>query len=157
MRNVASQRKTTLKFLPYKFERHRKNTTQANFKTNIISWHIEWVFVNADNLSLSTARVLETEKLGSVVNQFLVKQEDPVLQEKLQYYQAADVSGLKLLLKAEQKSGKKFFELDYTLSIKENLVNRLIIEYPTIHVVLKEHAAGYDIIDSGIYGQKYSE
>ncbi|CAH1126376.1 unnamed protein product [Ceutorhynchus assimilis] len=148
LRNAAQQRQTKLKFLPYKFVRHRNNTTQFHYKTNCIMWHIEWIFVNADNLRLSDARVPETEKLGTVVSKYLLKQEDSVLQEKLQYYQAADISGLKLYLKAEQKSGKKFYELDYTLSLKENLAKKLIIEYPTIHVMLKDHGNGYAVIDS---------
>lgn len=135
--------------MPYKFVRHRNNTTQLHFKTNCISWHIEWVFVNADNLRLSDARVPETEKLGSLLSKYLLKQEDLVLQEKLQYYQSADMSGLKIFLKAEQKSGKKFYELDPTMSIRENLAKKLIIEYPTIHVLLKDHGCGYDVIDSG--------
>ncbi|XP_050308318.1 box C/D snoRNA protein 1 isoform X2 [Anthonomus grandis grandis] len=148
LRNAAKQRTTTLKFLPYKFVRHRTNTTQLNFKTNIISWHIEWVFVNADNLRICDSRVPETEKLGTTLTKHLLKQEDPLMQEKMQFYQSADLSGLQLFLKAEQKSGKKFFELDYNLSIKENLAKKLIIEYPTIHVLLKDHGCGYEIIDS---------
>lgn len=77
-----------------------------------------------------------------------MKQEDPVLQEKLQFYQSSDISGVRLFLKAEEKSGKKFFELDPSESLKENLRHKIIIEYPTIHVVLKQHSDCYEVIDS---------
>lgn len=157
LRNVASQRKTTLKFLPFKFARHRTNTTQLHFKTNIIYWHIEWIFVNADNLKLSDSRVPETDKLGSVLNKYLQKQDDAVLQEKFQYYQAAGISGLKLFLKAEQKPGRKFYELDYTDTIKECLAKKLIIEYPTIHVLLRDHGCAYDVIDSDDEGESHNK
>ncbi|KAL1488390.1 hypothetical protein ABEB36_014864 [Hypothenemus hampei] len=148
LRNAAYKRKTILKFLPFKFVRRRTNTTQLNFKTNCINWHIEWVFVNAENLRLNDTRIPETEKIGSVLSKYLVKQEDKVLNEKLQYYQATDINGLKLYLKAEQKQGRKFYEMDCSLSIKENLAKKLIIEYPTIHVLLKGHEGCYDVIDS---------
>lgn len=148
LRNAAHQRKTILKFLPQKFARHRNNTTQLHFKTNIIYWHIEWIFVNADNLKLSIAKVPETEKLGSILIKNCFKSDVPDLQEKLQYYRSADLSGLKLFLKAEQKPGKKFYELDCNITLKECLAKKLVIEYPTIHVLLKDHGCAYDVIDS---------
>ncbi|XP_066257009.1 box C/D snoRNA protein 1 [Euwallacea similis] len=148
LRDAAELRKTTLKFLPFKFVRHKTNTTILDFKTGTILWHIQWVFVNAENLHLSDSRVPENEKWSTVLSKYLIEQENPVLQEKLQYYQSAGTSGLTLLLKAEQQPGKKFYELDHSLSIKKSLSKKLIIEYPIIHVLLEGHSFGYNVIDS---------
>ncbi|XP_060525456.1 box C/D snoRNA protein 1 [Cylas formicarius] len=148
LRNAANQRQTTIKFLPDKFARHRVNSSHVHFKSNIIYWHIEWVFVNSNVQKIYDQKISENEKLGTVLSKHLIKQEVPELQEKLQYYQSAGISGLKLFLKAEQKSGKKFYELDPTMTIKEGLRKKIIIEYPTIHVVFKDHSYGYCVIDS---------
>lgn len=107
------------------------------------------MFTNAENLKLVDAKVSESSKLSNLLGKYLVKQDDKVLQDRLQYYQAAALPGIKLLLKAEQKAGIKYFELDLLASLKDNLKNRTIIEFPTIYVVLKEHAGIYDVIDSG--------
>lgn len=120
-----------------------------NFSSKIIFWHIEWIFPNAKNLRLIDRKVPETEKLGRILNKYFIKQEDSVLQENLQFYQSANLSGIRLFLKAEEQPGKKFYEIDSSASIKENLKGKVIIEYPTIYVVLKHHANSYEIIDSG--------
>ncbi|XP_066138091.1 box C/D snoRNA protein 1 isoform X2 [Euwallacea fornicatus] len=127
LRNAAELRKTTLMYLPFKFNRHKTNTTILDFKSGTILWHIQWVFVNAENLHLSDSRVSENEKWSTVLT---------------------GISGLTLLLKAEQQPGKKFYELDHSLSIKESLSRKLIIEYPTVHVLLEGHSSGYDVLDS---------
>lgn len=149
LRNTAKSRRVTLKFLPYKFARRRNNSTYLNYKTNVIYWQIDWVFVSADNLKLTDKNVPEIAPISSILSKYLSKQNDDYLQEKLQYYQAADIPGIRVLLKAEQKKGKKFYELDPTLTLMECLEKKLIIEYPTIHIILKDHLRDYHIIDSG--------
>lgn len=146
----AKSRHVQLKFLPYKFLRRRINSTCFKGKLNTIFWHIQWKFVNAENFELSDHRIPETEKLASIVSKYF-KPLDEVLSEKLQYYQAAGLSGVKLLLKAEQKGGERFYELDSSLTIQECLQKKSIVEFPIIYLVLKDHAFGYDLIDSGKY------
>ncbi|XP_018562517.1 box C/D snoRNA protein 1 [Anoplophora glabripennis] len=148
LRNAAKSKRITLKYLPYKFARRRANSTYLNYKTNIIHWQIDWVFVSADNLKLTDKNVPEIAPVSSVLSKHLSKQSDNCLQEKLQYYQAADIPGIRVLMKAEQTKGKKFYELDPTLTLRECLEKKLIIEYPTIYVVLKDHLCGYNVIDS---------
>lgn len=91
----------------------------------------------------------EDQKLSLVLQKYLVKQDDETLQEKLQYYQAVDLPGIHLYLKAEQKAGKKFYEVDASDTLTECLRRKLVIEYPTIHVVLKGHESLYNVIDTG--------
>lgn len=149
LKTEAASRGTVIKFLPPSFVKRKSNSSQVNFSSKIIFWHVEWVFPNANNLRLIDKKVPETEKLGSILNKYFVKQENSVLQEKLQFYQSTNLSGIRLFLKAEECPGKKFYELDSLASIKENLKEKVIIEYPTIYVVLKHHADSYEVIDSG--------
>ncbi|KAF5284067.1 hypothetical protein FQA39_LY17116 [Lamprigera yunnana] len=146
--NAASTHRTTLKFLPRNFAKRKQNTTRVNFRTNFISWHLNWIFTNADYLKIEDETVPETERLGSLVNKYLVEQEDDFLQEKLQYYQAAGLSGIRLFLKVEEKSGNKYHELDPLETLRDNLRNKVVIEFPVIHLVLKEHSHLYDVLDS---------
>lgn len=136
-------------FLPFKFSRHRNNTSFYHSGEQVIYWHIDWIFVNADNLKIPDAKIRETEKLSAVISKFLDLPVTDPLSEKLQYYKSVGVPGLKFYLKAEQKAGKKFFEVDPSLTVGECLKKKIIIEYPTIHIVLKDHDCGYDVIDSG--------
>lgn len=149
LRNTAKLRRVTLKFLPYKFARRRNNSTYLDFKTNIIYWQIDWVFVSADNLKLTDKKVPEIAIVSSVLSKYLSIQDEDCIQERLQYYQATGIPGVKVFLKAEEKKGKKFYELDSSLTLQECLQKKVIIEYPTIHVVLRDHCCGYNVIDSG--------
>ncbi|KAG8034464.1 hypothetical protein G9C98_007540 [Cotesia typhae] len=73
-----------------------------------------------------------------------------ILSDKLQFYRGAGLSGLEILLKAEkvEKSSSRFYKLDPTSSLQKNLSNKIIIEYPTLHVVFKDHIDMYEIVDS---------
>lgn len=46
-------------------------------------------------------------------------------------------------------SSKKFFELDTTESLAENLSGKCIVEFPIVFVVLKDHAYNFEIITPG--------
>ncbi|CAH1380955.1 unnamed protein product [Tenebrio molitor] len=144
----ALKRKMVLKFLPKTFVRHKNNSTYFNIEKELIEWHVEWIFVNSENFKISENNVPENVRLSLLLDKYLSKQEEVELQEKLQYYQSADLPGIKILLQAEQKSGKKFYELDPTFTLKDCLKNKIIIEYPVIHLVLKDHGNCYDIVDS---------
>lgn len=148
LKNAAKSKKVDLKFLPYQFTRRKNNTTKFQASTNQIFWHIEWIFVNAENIKLIDENVPENEKLAVTLQKYFMSDNNKLLAEKLQYYQAVGIPGVKLFLKAEQKTVRKFYELDASMTLKESLAKKLIIEYPTIHVVLKDHGCGYNVIDS---------
>lgn len=83
------------------------------------------------------------------MHKLLSELENEEIKNNLKYYEAVGLHGLKLYLKAEQKKGKLFFELDMDCTLLECLQRKLIIEFPSIHVVLKDHGSCYDVIDSG--------
>ncbi|XP_076755952.1 box C/D snoRNA protein 1 [Xylocopa sonorina] len=174
LKTAAFKRNTNLQFMPQHFSRHKNNTTFLNWKTNQLYWRIEWIFPQAECTKWVTKRALESTRLAVLVEEIL----DPVkslanktdieelnlrmcLNDRLQFYQAAGLPGIKVLLKAEKvvKSDLKFYELDIALTLKENLEKKTIIEFPIIYIILKDHSYMYEIIDSddedNMNGSKY--
>lgn len=45
----------------------------------------------------------------------------------------------------------RFYDLDLTLTLKENLENKTIVEFPTLYVIMKDHSDIYEIVDTGKY------
>ena len=163
LKAATYKRKVNLQFMPQHFSRHKCNTTYLNWKTNELYWRIEWIFPQAEHTKWFTERASETSRLSNLAEQIL----DPlsslenkndieelnlrmILNDRLQFYRATGLSGIKFLLKAERvvKSDSKFYELDVTLALKENLEKKIIIEFPTIYVILKDHSGMYEIIDT---------
>lgn len=162
LRCTAFSRKVSLLFMPQIFGRHKENTTYLNWKTSELFWRLEWIFPQAENTKCIMERALDSTRLSTLVEQIL----DPVssveesdieklnatllLAEKLQFCRAAGLNGIKVLLKAEKikKAGSRFYDLDLTLTLRENLENKTIVEFPTLHVVMKDHSDMYEIIDS---------
>ena len=88
--------------------------------------------------------------MSTLLNVFMdPAQCDSLYQEKLQFYQSAGLTGVSLLMKAEMRSGTKYHELDASLTLKENLTRKSVIEFPTIFVVLKDHKHSFDILTPG--------
>ncbi|GAB1859554.1 Zinc finger HIT domain-containing protein 6 [Camponotus japonicus] len=162
LRCAASCRKVSLLFMPQIFNRHKENTTFLNWKTNELFWRIEWIFPQAQNIKWIMKRTLDNTRLSTLVEQVLdpVSLEDEsdieklniqlALADKLQFYRAAGLTSIKVLLKAEKvkKAHSKFYELDLTLTLQENLENKTIVEFPTLYVIMKDHSNMYEIIDT---------
>lgn len=145
---AAAARKIKLRFYPSLFKSHKNNSSHFDSQQNLIYWHIDWYFMNADNLKLSNMKVSEIQKLSSIMRQHLETNNEN-LKKKLLFYKAASFSNIKVLLRAENKAGKKFYEVNLSDNLRECLKNKTIIEYPVFHVILADHKFGFDIIDSG--------
>lgn len=155
LRCGASDRKITLRFLLPIFSKHTTNTTFYDWKSKVIHWRIEWIFINASNLMFVDERCNEQIKLGQLVNKYMATN-DPnqseLIRKSLEYYQARGVSKVRLLLKAEgiKNSKTRFFDLDIEKTLNENLAGKTIVEYPIIYVAYDDIASDeFDIIDSG--------
>lgn len=145
----AKKRGTIVKLLPSLIHKH--NPTRLDFKKDTIYWYINWVFPSSDNLRISEENVSENEKLCSILSKYFCKQESEYMQKRLECYQCIGLKGIKVLLKGTQKQNARYFELDLSSSVKENLRNKIIIEYPTFYIVKADHVDYYSIIDSGKY------
>lgn len=62
---------------------------------------------------------------------------------------------LQVLLKAEgiKRCKNRFYRLDVNKTLKENLQDKTLVEYPLIYVSYDDHLEAFDIIDSGMYKQ----
>ena len=143
----AKKRGTIVQLLPSLI--HKPNPTRLDFKRDTIYWYVNWVFPSSDNLQISEDNVSENEKLCSILSKYFCKQESEYMQKRLECYQCIGLKGVKVLLKGTQRQNAQYFELDLTSSVKENLKNKVIVEYPTFYVVKAEHVGCYSIIDSG--------
>ncbi|KOX79125.1 Box C/D snoRNA protein 1, partial [Melipona quadrifasciata] len=106
---AAFKRNVTLQFMPQHFSRHKNNTTYFNWKTNELYWKIEWIFPQANcikwvtkRLSLLIEEILYPTKSIKKKNDIEELSLKMCLNEKLQFYQAAGLSRIKVLLKAEK-------------------------------------------------------
>ncbi|CAK1599272.1 unnamed protein product [Parnassius mnemosyne] len=151
LKMAARKRGTVLQFLAQNFSRHMVNTTRYNYKTNVISWRVEWIFPNVDTkpLKFVDEKCLEHNKLSGLLDKYLNPNATPFEGSKtLLFYRSVGFSGVKILLKAEKIRGSanKFFELDPTETLGENLSGKCIVEFPIIFIVLKDHAYNFEII-----------
>ncbi|KPI95323.1 Box C/D snoRNA protein 1 [Papilio xuthus] len=151
LKMAARNRGIALQFLAQNFTRHSVNTTRYNYKTNIISWRVEWIFPNVDTkpLKFVDEKCPEQSKLSGLMDKYLNANAPPFEGSKsLAFYKSAGFSGIKILLKAEKIRGsaRKFFELDATETLGENLSGKCIVEFPIIFIVLKDHACNFEII-----------
>lgn len=155
LRAAANQRKTTLRFLLSNFTKHRINTTKLDFRKQIIYWKVEWNFPNVGESTLTFFDDVcaEGDTIGSLLEKYLNPESEVDIpgRKQLEYYQGKGVDALRILLKAEgvRKSSNRYYELDYRLSLRENLAGKTIVEFPVIAVVFEEVAQELDIIHSG--------
>ncbi|GLH09015.1 Uncharacterized protein GBIM_14165 [Gryllus bimaculatus] len=151
LRDAVTCRGARILFLPQHFARHKSNTTYFDWKTQKISWRIEWVFPQAEFIKAIDERALEDTRISALLNKYLDCKNCPKeLQDNLQFYQSAGLSEVCLLLKAEHvmKSSVKFFEIDTSMTLKSALKNKTIIEFPLMYVVLKEHKEMFEVVGS---------
>lgn len=133
LRKYAYMRKTQVKFLPKLFTQHKINTSCV-YKNNLY-WRVEWVFVSG-NLKHVDEKLIDSTRLCIPLTAHLD-------QPDLAFYKAAGINGLLILMKAERSS--KFYILDHTLSIAENLKNKCIIEFPIFYVIFNYEKDMFDI------------
>lgn len=154
LRCAAHERKISLHFLLANFSQHNVNTTYYDWKTKIIHWRVEWIFTNASNVKLSDERCSEAEPLSKLVGKYINANDSfstDLVRKSLQFYQSRGFTGLRVLLKAEgvKRCKNRFFELDLGQTLRENLVGKTVVEFPTIYVIYDEIAQEFETIDSG--------
>uniref|UniRef100_A0A131Y8R1 Putative box c/d snorna protein 1 n=2 Tax=Ixodes ricinus TaxID=34613 RepID=A0A131Y8R1_IXORI len=147
--NEAKRRGTDLKFLPKCFTKRQENRSCFNFKERCIYWQVAWEFVQANVKIKEEQSIHEKESLGRCLEKHLDGDQcKPELRSPLQFYQAAGTRGVCVLLAVEGQPASQpcYYSLDLSSSLEDCLKGKVIVEYPTFLVVLKEHATGFRII-----------
>ncbi|XP_068546431.1 box C/D snoRNA protein 1 [Anas acuta] len=166
LRNRARRHNINLKTLPIGFTKRRENSTIFNKKEQKFYWHLKLVFPHC-HAEYTLKRVPEDKTLTDILKPYIDPVEsDPVVCQRLKIYTMSPQSDVQILMKIEnrkqnsirvvkqsrdfhvlqllllitlqRKSYGKYNELDASRSLLENLKNKVIIEYPTLFVVLKK-------------------
>jgi len=151
LRSAAYQRSTRLLFLPHHFSRHKTNTTYFRWKDRVLFWKVELVFKSdVEEVSVVLNRINESttlsELLSNEVRSSLSHLSAQAASLVSRYLDDAEEETC-MIMKKEKQSGKpRFHKLSLSQSLKDNLENKLIIEFPTFIVLFGEHLGEYDLL-----------
>ncbi|XP_041646380.1 box C/D snoRNA protein 1 [Cheilinus undulatus] len=137
----------TLRFLPVNFTKSRENSTFYLAKERLFLWHVKLIFPQSGT-EFSQRRVSEKKTLEQILTPYIHPTEsDPVTRQKLKMYVHAPFDHVKVFMKAEGRKANsvRYHELDIHNSLRDNLSYKTLIEYPVLHVVLKDHWKNYPL------------
>lgn len=139
------------------------------YSQKTINWDIEVKFVNAINLQVIDKsaqlsdqtsivsqsevcflkhRVCENTKLSDIISELIESKDSTEKNRKLDSYRKTGPEGIHVLFRDESRTSKrKYYELDVNKSIKDNLKDKTVIEFPTFLVVLSEFKHTFDCFD----------
>ncbi|XP_053286555.1 box C/D snoRNA protein 1 [Pleuronectes platessa] len=148
-RLAANARKLniTLRFLPITFTKSKENSTFFLSKEKQFMWHLKFMFIQSKT-EFSQRRVSDSQTLKQLLTPYIHPTEsDPVTRQKLKVYVQAPSNHVKVFLKAEGRKANsvRYHELDIQKSLRDNLSYKTLIEYPVLHVVLREHWKEYPL------------
>ncbi|XP_071781749.1 box C/D snoRNA protein 1 [Centroberyx gerrardi] len=146
-RLAASARKMniTLRFLPITFTKSRENSTFFLSKETQFLWHLKLIFPQSST-EFNQRRVPDRQTLEQILTHYIHPTEsDPVRRQKLKMYVHAPSDHVKVFMKAEGRKANsvRYHELDIGKSLRDNLSYKTLIEYPVLHVVLRDHWQDY--------------
>ncbi|NXX95069.1 BCD1 protein, partial [Centropus bengalensis] len=139
LRNKAEKCSIDLRILPVGFTKRRENSTMFNRTEDKFYWHLKLVFPHS-HAEYILKRVPDDRTLADILKPYIDPVEsDPVVCQRLKIYTAAPQSDVQILMKIEnrRKNSVRYNELDASRSLLDNLKGKVVIEYPTLFVVLR--------------------
>ncbi|XP_016369493.1 box C/D snoRNA protein 1-like isoform X2 [Sinocyclocheilus rhinocerous] len=136
--------KVTLRFLPKVFSKHRENRTIFRRAEARFYWHLKIHFPQSD--AVYSERCPDNRQLDQILNDYIHPSEsDPVKRQKLKVYVRSPQEDIRVFLKSEQTqpNSLRYLELDLKTTLQENLMQKTIVEYPEVFVVLQQHSQQY--------------
>lgn len=142
-----SERQIKLNFLLPNFDKHKTNTTHYDRTSKVIMWCIEWRFINA-NKTIVDENCSEINSMTELITKYFDYRSSI---SSLAQYRTNGLSNVALLLKAEaiRKSQHRFYLMDKTKTLQENLRGKTIVEYPVVYVIFSSQIQDYDVINDG--------
>lgn len=146
LRTEADKRKTTLRFLFANFTKRKQNSTRFDAQSKKIFWRVQWILVNSQGASIDDKEIDEDTDLCEIFEGHLKKEDSSIVD--LDFYKSRSVNQLVFLLKAEgiPNCSNRFYEVDIRKPLKETLQNKILVEFPEIHVTFAECRSQFDII-----------
>ncbi|XP_014822720.1 PREDICTED: box C/D snoRNA protein 1 [Poecilia mexicana] len=143
----ARKMNITLRFLPVSFTKSKENSTWFLTKEKQFLWHLKLIFPQSSS-EFSQRRVSDSQTLIQILTAYIHPTEsDPVIRQKLKMYVHHQFEHVKVFMKAEGRKANsvRYHELDVEKSLRDNLSYKTIIEYPVLHVVLRDHWKDYPL------------
>ncbi|XP_072294954.1 box C/D snoRNA protein 1 [Eucyclogobius newberryi] len=143
----ARKMNITLRLLPCTFTRSKENSTFFYSKEKRFMWHLKLVFPHS-SAEFTQRRVSDQLTLLQILTPYIHRTEsDPVARQKLKMYVLEPLEHVKVFMKAEGRKANsiRYHELDLHKSLRDNLSYKTLIEYPVLHVVLKQHWKDYPL------------
>lgn len=148
LKKAASERNVHLRFLLENFRKHKMNKTCYDWPSNVIYWHIEWHFLNVNKM-FTDSRCNEGSTMVNLLEKYFNVQDENY--SELEYCKSRGIANMCILLKAEgiHNAKKRFYRMNPLETLRNNLRNKIIIEYPEIYIVYETDCDDFDIIDTG--------
>ncbi|KAK4349265.1 hypothetical protein RND71_032020 [Anisodus tanguticus] len=144
LQRAANGRRTKILFLSNGMSKREKNKTYYNNRKKFISWTIEWRFHLTDTVLIDHG-VHENTSLQSVIENHL---KPSPWNHPLRQFCEEPLDSLKFFIQKGTKSS--FYELDIKASLREQLTNKVILEYPVIYVFLPSHSCDFEVIRDSV-------
>ncbi|XP_037355065.1 box C/D snoRNA protein 1 [Talpa occidentalis] len=147
MKNRARRQGINLKLLPNGFTKRKENSTFFDKKKQQFCWHVKLQFPQSQAVYIEK-RVPDDKTINEILRPYIdPEKSDPVIRQRLKAYVRSQ-TGVQIFMKVEhtQQNLVRYYELDPCKSLLDNLRNKVIIEYPTLHVVLKEFSSDMKIL-----------
>ncbi|XP_045440339.1 box C/D snoRNA protein 1 isoform X2 [Pipistrellus kuhlii] len=147
MKNRARRQGINLKLLPNGFTKRKENSTFFDKKKQQFCWHVKLQFPQSQAVYIEK-RVPDNKTINEILATYIdPEKSDPVIRQRLKAYIRSQ-TGVQILMKVEnmQQNLVRYYELDPHKSLLDNLRDKVIIEYPTLHVVLKESSKDMNIL-----------
>ncbi|XP_047402352.1 box C/D snoRNA protein 1-like [Sciurus carolinensis] len=138
MKNRARRQGINLKLLPNGFTKRKENSTFFDKRKQQFCWHVNLQFPQSQAVYIEK-RVPDDKTINEILKPYIdPEKSDPVIRQRLKAYIRSQ-TGVQILMKVEhmQQNLVRYYELDPYKSLLDNLRNKVIIEYPTLYVVLK--------------------
>nr|XP_004653814.2 box C/D snoRNA protein 1 isoform X2 [Jaculus jaculus] len=147
MKNRARRQGINLKLLPTGFTKRKENSTFFDKRKQQFCWHVKLRFPQS-HAEYTEKRVPDDKTIIEILKPYIdPEKSDPVIRQRLKAYIRSQ-SGVQILMKVEhmQQNLIRYYELDPHKSLLENLRNKVIIEYPTLHVVLRGSSNDMEVL-----------
>ncbi|XP_051051813.1 box C/D snoRNA protein 1 [Phodopus roborovskii] len=138
MKNRARKQGIFLKLLPNGFSKRKENSTVFDHRKQQFCWHVKLQFPQSQ-AEYTEKRIPDDKTINEILKPYIdPEKSDPVIRQRLKAYVHSQ-TGVQILMRVEnmQQNLVRYYELDPNKSLLDNLRNKVIIEYPTLHVVLK--------------------
>lgn len=129
----------------------KRRINQSFYKSQeqTIYWYVELIFPNASNLRFCK-KFNENTKIQEILKIIVEDNTNEQRHKKLEFYRSEGIHNLRVLLKAEGLKGcsSRYHVMNLKKSLKSNLSGKVIIEFPTLFVVLNHTSDDFDVVRS---------